>query len=286
MAKSVLITGCSSGIGFLAARFFAAHGWNVVATARDPATLTGIAGDHVLALPLDVTDERSIAAAVVAAVERFGSIDVLVNNAGYGIFGPLEAISADQLDHQFEVNVLGTAAMIRHVLPVMRTRHSGTIINMSSIGGRIGTPYVSAYYATKFAVEGLSESLRYELKAHGVRVKLIEPAHFKTGFIARALPLWATHADYEPQAGNMKAWVAHADAHAPAPDPVVAMIFKAATDTSDRLRYPVSGRLMLAVHALMPDALWRILLGAGMTRRPKAPKVTLAKPEVRSQPRF
>jgi NAD(P)-dependent dehydrogenase (short-subunit alcohol dehydrogenase family) len=286
MAKSVLITGCSSGIGLLAARFFAARGWNVVATARDPAALTGIAGDHVLALPLDVTDEPSIAAAVAAAVERFGSIDVLVNNAGHGIFGPLEAISADQLEHQFKVNVLGTAAMIRHVLPVMRTRHSGTIINMSSIGGRIGTPYVSAYYATKFAVEGLSESLRYELKAQGVRVKLIEPAHFKTGFIARALPQWAAHPDYEPQASNMKAWVAHADAHAPAPDRVVAMIFKAATDTSDRLRYPVSGRLMLAIHALMPDALWRALLGAGMTRRPREPKVGMAKAEVNGQPEF
>ena len=131
MAQTVLITGCSSGIGLLSARFFAADGWNVVATAREAAALAGIAGDQVLALPLDVTDEPSIAAAVAAAVERFGSIDVLVNNAGYGIFGPLAAISADRLEHQFTVNVLGTAAMIRHVLAVMRARHSGTIINIS-----------------------------------------------------------------------------------------------------------------------------------------------------------
>jgi NAD(P)-dependent dehydrogenase (short-subunit alcohol dehydrogenase family) len=269
MANTVLITGCSSGIGRLAARLFADRGWNVAATARHPETLAGLTGDRLLVLPLDVTDEASIAAAIAATVAQFGTIDVPVNNAGYGVLGPLEGITPAQLSRLFEVNVLGTASMIRHVLPVMRDRRSGVIINMSSIGGRIATPFVSAYYSTKFAVEGLSESLRYELKAHGVRVKLIEPAHFKTGFIQRALRQWAGHADYEPQVSNMKAWVAHADAHAAHASPVAEMIFKAATDRSDRLRYPVNGRLMLAVHALLPDAMWRAMLSAGMTRRPK-----------------
>jgi short-subunit dehydrogenase len=155
--------------------------------------------------------------------------------------------------------------MIRHVLPVMRHARRGIIINMSSIGGRIATPYCSAYYSTKFAVEGLSESLRYELKAHGIRAKLIEPVHFKTGFIGRSLRHWADDPNYEPQAGNMKAWVARARGASP----VAEMILEAAADTSDRLRYPVHGRVMLAVHALLPDAVWRVLLGAGMTRRPK-----------------
>jgi short-subunit dehydrogenase len=159
--------------------------------------------------------------------------------------------------------------MIRHVLPVMRRQRRGTIINMSSIGGRIGTPYISVYYATKYAVEGLSESLRYELKAHGIRVKLVEPAHFKTAFVTRSLQHWAAHPGYEPQISNMKAWVAHADANAPEASPVAEMIFKAATDPSDRLRYPVRGGLMLAIHALLPDAVWRAMLGAGMNRRPK-----------------
>jgi short-subunit dehydrogenase len=162
--------------------------------------------------------------------------------------------------------------MIRHVLPVMREHHSGHVINMSSIGGRIASPYVSAYYSTKFAVEGLSESLRYELKSHGIRVKVIEPAHFKTGFIDRALQQWAAHSAYEPQLGNMKAWVAYGDAHAPDASPVAEMIFKAATDSSDRLRYPVNGRLMRAIHALLPDAVWRALLGGGMSRPPKRPR--------------
>jgi NAD(P)-dependent dehydrogenase (short-subunit alcohol dehydrogenase family) len=267
---TVIITGCSSGIGLLAARLFAARGWNVAATARHPSALEGLVSDRVLALSLDVVDEASIAAAVAATVDRFGAIDVLVNNAGFGLFGPLEAVTAEQFEEQFRVNVFGTAAMIRHVLPVMRRQHRGTIINMSSIGGRIATPFVSAYYATKFAVEGLSEALRYELKAHGIRVKLIEPAHFKTAFIERSLPRWAAHPSYEPQVSNMTAWVADFDARAPEASPVAEMIFKAATDSSDRLRYPVRGGLMLAIHALLPDAVWRAMLGAGMNRLPKA----------------
>src|SRR5258707_6772823 len=132
--ETVLIPGCSSGIGLLSARLFAARGWNVAATARHPAALEGLASDRLLVVPLDVVDEASIAAAVSATVDRFGAIDVLVNNAGFGVFGPLEAVTAEQLEAQFRVNVFGTAAMIRHVLPVMRRQHRGTIVNMSPIG--------------------------------------------------------------------------------------------------------------------------------------------------------
>jgi NAD(P)-dependent dehydrogenase (short-subunit alcohol dehydrogenase family) len=274
MPKTVLLTGCSSGIGSLAARLFAERGWNVVATARQPGTMTNVTGPGVLKLPLDVTDETTIVRAVAEAADRFGGIDVLVNNAGYGIFGPLEAIDAAQLRHIFDVNVLGLAAMIRHVLPHMRQRRTGTIVNISSIAGRMaGSAFMSPYYATKFAVEGLSESLRFELRPHGIRVKLIEPALFKTGFIGRSLQ-WTTHAAYEPQADNMKAWMFHADHAAPGADQVAEMIFRAATDTSDRLRYPVRGRLLRAAHALLPDAVWRSFVAAGMDRRPKEPRQT------------
>jgi short-subunit dehydrogenase len=210
-----------------------------------------------------------IARAVAEATDRFGAIDVLVNNAGYGRFGPLEGISAGELRHIFDVNVLGLAAMIQHVLPGMRQRRSGTIVNVSSIAGRlVGSAFMSAYYATKFAVEGLSESLRFELKPHGIRVKLIEPAHFKTGFVERSIQR-TTHSAYEPQASNMNAWVIHSDNTAPNAEPVADAIFRAATDPSDRLRYPVRGRLMLAAHALLPDAAWRSLISAGMDRRPR-----------------
>jgi NAD(P)-dependent dehydrogenase (short-subunit alcohol dehydrogenase family) len=266
--KTVLITGCSSGIGKMTAGLFASRAWNVVATARNVEAIADLAAPNVALLQLDVTDERSIAAAVAAAVDRFGRIDVLVNNAGYGVFGPLEAISGDDLAREFGVNVLGLAAVTRHVLPIMRRQHDGTIVNLSSIGGRLTSPMASAYYSSKFAVEGLSESLAYELKAHGLRVKLIEPGHFKTRFIERSLQ-WASHAAYEPQAGNMRAWVEHNDRRAPSAEPVAAAIYRAATDTSSRLRYPVKGRLLLAIHALLPNGVWRAMMEMGLTRRPR-----------------
>src|SRR5579863_252909 len=173
MTKTVLITGCSSGIGRASAEIFIARGWNVVVTARKPESLTNWPqAKRMLALRLDVTDEPGIAATVKSAVDWFGGIDVLVNNAGYGLFGVLEGASADQFERQFQTNVFGATAMIRHLLPIMRQQHGGTIINISSGGGRLGAPFASAYHATKFALEGLSESLRFELKPHNIRVKL------------------------------------------------------------------------------------------------------------------
>jgi NAD(P)-dependent dehydrogenase (short-subunit alcohol dehydrogenase family) len=268
--KTVLITGCSSGIGRVTAELFARRGWRVAATARQPAALEGWArAEKVTALPLDVTDEASIAAAVATTVERFGTIDVLVNNAGYGLFGPLEGATTEQLEAAFRTNVLGVAAVIRQVLPVMRQRRGGTIVNVSSIGGRIAAPFASVYHATKFALEGLSESLRYELSLHGIRVKLVEPAHFKTGFIGRSLQRTA-HSAYDKEFDNYMAWVHLEDEKAPGPGPVAEAVFRAATDSSARLRYPVHGSLILALSKILPDAFWRSLLGAGMTRRPKA----------------
>jgi len=268
MPKTVLITGSSSGIGRATAELFAARGWNVAATARDPASLGSLAQQsNVAPLRLDVTDEASIAAAVAAAVSRFGPIDVLVNNAGYGLFGPLEGAAAGELEAQFRTNVFGLAAVIRHVLPGMRERRSGTIVNISSTGGRMAAPFMSAYHATKFAVEGLSESLRYELSLHGICVKLVEPGHFKTGFIGRSLRP-TEHPAYDAAFRNYMAWVHHEDAKAPGPKAVAEAVFRAANDSSARLRYPVKGGLLLALVAILPDALWRSLLAAGMTRRP------------------
>ena len=266
--QTVLITGCSSGIGRIAARLFAERGWNVAATARSAESLTELAASNVAVFALDVTSEPSIAAAVAAALDRFGRIDVLVNNAGFGVFGPLEGISHADLAREFDVNVLGLAAVTRHVLPQMRRQRSGTIINMSSIGGLVTSPLCSAYYASKFAVEGLSDSLAYELKPHNIRVKLIEPGHFKTDFISRSLT-WVSHDAYEPHASNMRAWIERGDRHAPSPEPVAEAVYRAATDRSSRLRYPVKGRLMLAMHALLPQPLWRGMMAAALMRRPK-----------------
>jgi NAD(P)-dependent dehydrogenase (short-subunit alcohol dehydrogenase family) len=262
MAKVVLITGRSSGIERLTAGLFAARGWSVATTARRPEE---ISLDNVAALRLDVTDEASIASAVAATVDRFGTIDVLVNNAGYGLFGPLEGATAAGFEAQIRTNLLGTVSVICNVLPVMRAHRSGVIVNVSSLAGRVATPFMSSYSASKFALEGLSESLRYELSLHGIRVKLVEPAHFKTSFFERSLKL-TSHPAYDAQFDNHMGWVRKEDAKAPEPTPVAEAIYRAANDTSHRLRYPVKGKLMLALIALFPDSVWRLLNEQGMKR--------------------
>lgn len=158
MNKVVLITGSSSGIGQAAAEVFAARGWKVAATARDVGSVH--ARENVRAFSLDVTEVESVRATVAAVVRDFGTIDVLVNNAGYGLFGRLEGTSIEQLEAVFRTNVLGLIRVTQQVLPLMRERKSGTIVNVSSIAGRTATPFMTGYNATKFAVEGLSESLR------------------------------------------------------------------------------------------------------------------------------
>src|SRR5215467_183376 len=155
VARTVLITGSPSSIGQATAQLFAERGWNVVATARNPSALTAWASANILTLPLDVTEEASIAAAVAATTARFGSIEVMVNNAGYGLFGPLEGTTAGQLEAQFRTNVFGVVALIQQVVPLMRQHQSGTIITLSSTGGRVASPFAAAYHASKYALEGL-----------------------------------------------------------------------------------------------------------------------------------
>lgn len=271
MRKTVLITGSAAGIGRATAELFAAHGWLVAASARDPpAWLEKWASvEGRMAPRLDVTDEAGIAAAVAAVLDRFGHIDVLVNNAGYGLYGPLEGMRRGELEAQFRTNVFGAAAVIRHVLPSMRARRSGTIVNLSSIGGRMTMPFSSAYCASKFALEGLSESLRHELSLHGIRVKLIEPGHFKTDFLGRSSRL-TEHAAYAAQLANYMAWVRRSHDEAPTPEPVSEAVLRAATDGSERLRYVIRGRWLVALSRLVPDRLWRPLIAAGMSRPPPA----------------
>ena len=164
MEKTILITGSSSGIGKATAQYFHKKGWNVVATMRKPDAETDLVGlDRVLVTRLDVTEQSTIDEAVKRAIDKFGKIDVLLNNAGYGAYGTLEAFPMDRVRRQFETNVLGLLAVTKAVLPHMRAAKSGTIINVSSIGGKMTFPLGTLYHGTKFAVEGLSESLHYEL---------------------------------------------------------------------------------------------------------------------------
>lgn len=178
--KVVLITGASSGIGMATAQLLNEKGLQVYATARQVEKMQILqqAGIHVLAM--DVTQEESMVSAVQTIYQEAGKIDVLVNNAGYGSYGALEDVPIAEAKYQFEVNVFGSTRLIQLVLPTMRTQHAGRIINVSSIGGRIGEPHGAWYHATKFAMEGLSDSLRMELKQFGIDVVVIQPGAIQT----------------------------------------------------------------------------------------------------------
>ncbi|TDW99069.1 SDR family oxidoreductase [Dinghuibacter silviterrae] len=200
--------------------------------------LTGLSG--VLVTKLDVTDETSITAAVKAALDAFGQIDVLVNNAGYGALGALEAASDEEVRRQLEVNFFGLIAVTKAVLPSMRAHRTGAIVNISSVGGRITFPFSTLYHATKFAVEGLTESLQYELNPLGIRTKIVEPGGYRTEFAGRSLaPFGAGNlADYQqPWAlftTKLAEWTFSENIRE-----VADVIYQAATDGSEQLRYPV-----------------------------------------------
>ncbi|CAN7362330.1 oxidoreductase [Polaromonas sp. LjRoot131] len=183
-----MITGAARGIGARIAEAALARGEAVVATSRDAASVQKRfpAGDALLALPLDVTDEAQAATAVQAALARFGRIDVLVNNAGYGLLGAVEEATADEVRRLYETNVFGLLNVTRAVLPSMRERRSGHVINISSLGGYQSGPGFGVYCSTKFAVEGLSEALHGELAPLGIHVTVVEPGYFRTDFLDKA----------------------------------------------------------------------------------------------------
>lgn len=183
MKKTVLITGASSGFGRLSAKKFQQEGWNVVATMRSPKKETELNQlDNVLVTQLDVTDSVTIKTAAVKAIEQFGAIDVLVNNAGFATRGFIDEASIKEVNSQFEVNVLGVTRTTQEVTPHMRACQSGMIINVTSIAGFVGVHLNSLYAASKFAVQGLSESLAYDMALFGIKVKVVVSGSFNTGF--------------------------------------------------------------------------------------------------------
>ena len=191
--KTWLITGCSSGFGRRLALAAARRGDQVIATARTVATIEGMAepfGSRMITLPLDVTDAAAAKAAIAKAVETFGGLDVLVNNAGYGLFGAIEEGTPEEYRPMFEVNVFGLIETTRAALPVLR-RSGGTIVNMSSGAGIAGSGGGGYYNAAKFAVEGISEALAGELKPFGIRVLIVEPGPFRTDFLGRSITMAA-----------------------------------------------------------------------------------------------
>lgn len=242
MTKTALITGASSGIGRATADRFQSEGWNVVATMRNPDDGTALAGlDNVLVTRLDVTDPASIDAAVATAIEQFGAIDVLVNNAGYGAAGPLEAFPTDRIRRQFDTNLFGLIDVTRAVLPHMRAAKSGVIVNISSVGGRMTLPLFSLYHGTKFAVEGLTEALTFELAPLGIHAKIVEPGAIRTDFAVRSLDFVNDEnlAEYQPTIGAvLAAFRSNQGPQDGSPPEVVAdVIWTAATDGTATIRY-------------------------------------------------
>jgi NAD(P)-dependent dehydrogenase (short-subunit alcohol dehydrogenase family) len=238
--KSILITGASSGIGAATARHFQANGWNVIATMRNPEAHTELADlENVHLARLDVTDSSSISTSVNEGIERFGRIDVLLNNAGYGAYGALEAFTMDRIRRQFDTNVIGLFEVTKAVLPHMRQNRSGTIINISSIGGQITFPLGSLYHGTKFAVEGLSEALHYELEPLGIHVRIVQPGMIKTNFGGSSFDLAMDEAlpEYAPTAEAMGRLFGKLAANPSAPETVADVIWAAANETGDRLRF-------------------------------------------------
>jgi NAD(P)-dependent dehydrogenase (short-subunit alcohol dehydrogenase family) len=244
MPKTVFITGASSGIGKATAQRFSKEGWNVVATMRNPGDGKDLEGDIVLLARLDLLDADSIASAVSAARERFGAIDVLVNNAGYGAYGPLEATPMEAIRRQFEVNFFGLIEVTKAVLPGMREQKSGAIINVSSVGGRMTYPFGTLYHSSKWAVEGLSEAMDIEARIFGGRVKIVEPGGVKTDFGGRSFVFNNDDSldAYQPLVKAFTESMANLDTSGhQEPEEVAEVIFTAATDGKDQLRY-VSGK--------------------------------------------
>ena len=184
------ITGCSTGFGREIARLILERGWRAVVTARKPEQLHDLVAGHedrALAIRLDVTDKQSVANSVAAALEKFGRIDVLVNNAGYGYLAAIEEGEDEGIRAQFETNVFGLIELTKAVLPGMREQKSGHVVNFSSIGGLVSFAATGYYHATKFAVEGLSESLAIEGKPLGIKVTIVEPGPFRTDWAGRSI---------------------------------------------------------------------------------------------------
>lgn len=257
--KACIVTGATRGIGLETARMLHAEGAHVLAVARS--------GEDVF--QADVTKPEDTAAIVAACVERFGTVDVLVNNAGYGSYGAVEDVPIEEARRQFEVNVFGLARLIQLVTPQMRKQGSGRIINISSIGGKFYEPLGAWYHATKFAVEGLSDSLRLELAPFGIDVVIIEPGPIRTEWntIARdSLVETSRGGAYEERAERVRGTLERADGRLTSspPSTVAKKIVKAALTHHPRARYPVGRGAGTIVRArkLLPDAGMDLLIGS------------------------
>jgi NAD(P)-dependent dehydrogenase (short-subunit alcohol dehydrogenase family) len=267
ISRAVLITGCSTGIGRATAERLARGGHTVYATARRVDAVGDLARHGCRTLALDVCDEASRRAAVETVAKAEGGVGVLVNNAGYGSEGPVEEVPMDEVRRQFETNVFGLARLTQLVLPGMRAQGWGKIVNLSSMGGRMTLPGGGFYHATKYAVEALSDALRFEVRGFGIDVVIVEPGAIKTRFGDTAIDrIHALGGNDSPYAEFRRVIVKQIrDAYegpmamlAAEPDAVARVIEKAITAARPRTRYPVTfgARLLMGLRRWLPDRAW------------------------------
>ncbi len=254
--STILITGASSGFGLESAKLFAAKGHNVVATMRNTAAVPELDGlPNVLVTRLDVQDAESIQEALKTAINRFGHIDAVVNNAGFSLWGVFESLPRKKIQEQFDVNVFGVMEVTRAVLPHFRARRKGVIVNVSSGAGVFGLPMISAYNASKFALEGFSESLSYELLSQGIVVKIVEPGgvldtKFSQRLAQEAAEVPAAPDDYAAFIAGTEEVFAGLRANRLATSGDVAkVIFDAVTDGTTQLRYVATDDIKPLVEA-------------------------------------
>jgi NAD(P)-dependent dehydrogenase (short-subunit alcohol dehydrogenase family) len=271
----VLITGTSSGIGRAIASTFAAKGFEVFGTSRNPQRNEPIAGVELL--PLDVSDPASVASAVSTVIQRAGRIDVLVNNAGVGIFGAAEESSIAQAQELFDTNFFGLIRVTNEVLPHLRAQRSGRIINISSVLGFLPAPYGALYAASKHAVEGYSESLDHETREFGVRVSVVEPGYTDTAFDANAADPDSPIESYRALREQVKEGLIKAVRAGDDPSVVAKVALKAATSRTPKLRYPAGplARQLTVLKRFAPEALLDkgIRKANNLTKAPKSNQV-------------
>ena len=259
MNKVVLITGASSGIGLHTAKLFQTKNWKVAATMRTPentADLQQIV--DIECFRLDVTDVDSIKTAIAATLEKFGRIDAVVNNAGFAVVGPFEAATQEQIERQMQTNVYGVMNVCREILPYFREQKRGIIVNVASMGGRLTFPLYSIYHASKWALEGFSEALQFEVRDFGIKIKIIEPGPIKTDFYERSMSIsrqdgLTAYDTFVARAmpNLQKAGETGADGSV-----VAQVIYNSVSDDSWKMRYPVNSRAILTIRRFLPDSLF------------------------------
>lgn len=269
-SRAVLVTGCSSGIGRATAIRLAAAGWTVYATARRTEAIADLEAAGCRLLQLDVTDGASMRSAVATIEAEHGAVGVLVNNAGYSQSGAVESVAMEDVRRQFETNVFGLVELTQIVLPAMRAQRWGKIVNVSSMGANFTFPGGGLYHATKYALEAISDALRFEVKGFGIDVVIIQPGIIRSGFgdaaVASLDGAAAATGDGPYDAFNARVGQATTDAYEKGPlaklggdpDAVAKAIEKAITSTHPKIRYRVtpSARLLIGQRAVMTDGMW------------------------------